>query len=347
MNNAKLDEYLIHFLMIFTSKTSSIFGLSLFVYLLAGCDTNVLNDQQNTPAEKSAIVSVACSDEIPEKDEKAMVTPHPYGGWYCPDNLKGFPPMDIQDLDKIEVIEGRLPTQEEAQSGRSLIYIDPEKHPNAKALDLALPKVATYYNEFTEKEELVIVIQAIVVEQDSIVGFRYANGGNGSARWNEIEFLDDLAVKSLGDRPFVSRNLEINATPEKVWRMLTSLEFERELMTSLGSDAFLPKAWQRHAKVAYPYTSDSKENVGEVTAAWEGVYAQMDYTIDGENYVQKFFIEENPDRKSSILHLVSGPYLEDFKEHDRNWANYHELLRTLSERRQKGDPSLLEEIIKN
>lgn len=47
-------------------------------------------------------------------------------------------------------------------------------------MDIVLPKLAQFYNEYSKKTEVVIVIQAIEIEGDSIVGFRYLNGGNGS-----------------------------------------------------------------------------------------------------------------------------------------------------------------------
>ena len=121
----------------------------------------------------------------------ADVEPHKYGGWYCPDNLNGFPAVDINNWEDVPVINGRMPTQDETQTEASLIFIDIEKYPNAKPLDLKMPQLARFYNNHSRKEEIVIVIQAINVSNDSVVGFRYLNGGNGSARFNEVNFVDD------------------------------------------------------------------------------------------------------------------------------------------------------------
>jgi hypothetical protein len=60
-----------------------------------------------------------------EDSESKVKDTHRYGGWYCPDNLNGFPAVDIQDWDAVPVINDRLPTREEAQNGTSLMYIDP------------------------------------------------------------------------------------------------------------------------------------------------------------------------------------------------------------------------------
>ena len=103
--------------------------------------------------------------------------PHRYGGWYCPDNLNGFPAVDIADWKSVPVVNDRLPTKEEAQSEASLIFVDREKYPDAKALDMTMPKLALFYNESAQREDLVIVIQAFNVQNDSIVWFSISQWG--------------------------------------------------------------------------------------------------------------------------------------------------------------------------
>lgn len=311
---------------------------------LISCQAEKTSSTENINPENTENIALACAEEVISQAPEKKKAQHPYGAWYCPDNLHGFPPMDIQDAKNLEVIEGRLPTQEEARSGQSLIFVDSEKHPTAKALDIPLPQVGKYYNEHSQKDELVIVIQAIVVDQDSVLGFRYANGGNGSARLSEVEFLQDLEVQSMGAQPFVSKMININAPREKVWKTLTGLEHEKTLMASLGSDAFLTRAWQPEAKVEYPHHALSDGNIGKMTIAWDGVYAQIDYKIEGENYVQKFFINENEEAGVTEVHIVAGPHKTNYEEHRDNWSNFLTKIQELSERYQKGDPSLMEEV---
>ena len=123
--------------------------------------------------------------------------PHRYGGWYCPDNF-GFVPVDIQKLDEVPAIMGRLPTEQELRDNKSLINVDTEKYPDARALEMELPRVARIYSGRKGMSELVIVIQAIVVSEDSIVGYRFPNGGNGSAWLSDVTFLSDEEVAGLG-----------------------------------------------------------------------------------------------------------------------------------------------------
>ena len=40
----------------------------------------------------------------PEKELVKQKEPHQYGGWYCPDNLYGFPAVDIQDWKEVPVV---------------------------------------------------------------------------------------------------------------------------------------------------------------------------------------------------------------------------------------------------
>ena len=80
--------------------------------------------------------------------KKINTEPHNYGGWYCPDNLRGFPPVDIANWNKVPVIHGRMPTKEEAQSEASLIFVDAEKYPESRKMATVdnLPTFATFKN---------------------------------------------------------------------------------------------------------------------------------------------------------------------------------------------------------
>ena len=96
---------------------------------------------------------------------------YPYGGWYCPDNLYGFPPVNAAELASVPAVNGRMPTKEETQNGISLMYFDPAEYPTAKPLDMNMPCLAHYYFNNTKQTELVIVILAISVDADTAVAF--------------------------------------------------------------------------------------------------------------------------------------------------------------------------------
>src|SRR2546427_3381127 len=89
-------------------------------------------------------------------------------GWFCPDNISMFPPVEIKSWNKVPVVNGRLPTFEETQNGTSLIYYDINKTPDAKAYDTTLPKLASFFCPATKKEETVIVIQIVQTKKDTV-----------------------------------------------------------------------------------------------------------------------------------------------------------------------------------
>ena len=148
----------------------------IFITVCTLCLITLMSCSQNNKTVKNDIAEKSLEKVSATKQEQ-----HRYGGYYCPDNLGGFPAVDINNWENVPVVNGRMATEEETQNGTSLIYVDLEKYPNAKPLDIKMPKLARYFNRNSGKEEIIIVIQALNVSNDSVVGFRYLNGGNGSA----------------------------------------------------------------------------------------------------------------------------------------------------------------------
>ena len=118
-------------------------------------------------------------------------------GWFCPDNISMFPPVEIKSWNKVPVVNGRLPTFEETQNGTSLIYYDINKTPDAKAYDTTLPKLASFFCPATKKEETVIVIQIVQTKKDTVVGYRFLTGGNGTHDFRDFHFLTDSEIKKV------------------------------------------------------------------------------------------------------------------------------------------------------
>ena len=117
--------------------------------------------------------------------------------WDCPDNRE-FPPIDLKDWEKVPVVNGRLPTFEEAQSGKALLHIDKEFNPDLKDVEpykMTLPSLAYFTNPRTKKKEVVIVIQLVQFKDYVWAGLRYVTGGNASAMMSELQFLTDEEVK--------------------------------------------------------------------------------------------------------------------------------------------------------
>ena len=263
-----------------------------------------------------------------QKNETIKTEPHRYGGWYCPDNLNGFPAVDITKWKNVPVVNGRMATKEETHNGSSLIFVDAEKYPNAKALDISMPKLASFYNHSSKKEDLIIVIQAINVANDSIVGFRYLNGGNGSARLNEVRFLSDNEIEMIPASRFVSHTIKIEATQDEIWKVLTKPEYTETLQPTFDKENKLKPDWKKTSNVNFYYP-----NKGMITSSYADIlygsfYIQNDYLL----YSEKFLLLENEQTKSTVLKIVCGPYDEDFETQKSIIANWAQLLKELSEK---------------
>lgn len=255
------------------------------------------------------------------KQTQIKSEPHRYGGWYCPDNLNGFPAVDINNWKNVPVVNGRMATKEETQNGTSLIFPDILKYPNAKPLDITMPKLAGFYNKYSKREDLIIVIQAINVNNDSIVGFRYLNGGNGSARLKEVRFLSDNEIEMIPKSRFVSHNIKIKANQDEVWAILTKPKNAAALQSIFDKDNTLKNDWRKTSNINYRYP-----NTGIITSSYANklfgnFYIQNDYDILQFN--EKFLLLENEQTKNTELKIVSGPYGDDFETQKsiiNNWA---------------------------
>lgn len=274
----------------------------------------------------------ACGQEetipkTPKQDEGKQVAqtryhePHPFGGWFCPDNLNGFPPVDIQDLDKIPVVEGRLPTKEETQSSASLMFIDPAEYPNARALDIDLPQLATIYSEHSDMEELIIVIQAVVIDEDTIVGYRFPNGGNGSAWFDQVTFLNPNSVSNFGSQPFVFETIEISATTAEIWRAFSTTEYARKLGKRFDQQEFFTTEWKHYSMARLQYELPGERAKGLISNVFGSLYLHIDYDLNGVHYTEKLLVLEDKANQKSKLLVVAGPFTKDFNGNQQAWKN--------------------------
>jgi hypothetical protein len=307
------------------SKTPLIVKIVLLLllshlFVLSSCS-------QEDPRNRVEVVE----GEAKKVEPKEARASHPYGGWYCPDNLFGFPAVDIDTFQQLQVITDRLPTREETRSGQSLIFVDVEKYPEARPIEANLPRLARYYNEHTEKDELIIVIQALEIGQDSVVGFRYVNGGNGSSWWDEVRFLEAKEIQAERATSFVSEQIDIEANRSNIWKVLTDSTFAKTLAADLGDGVYKDSDWVRDAKVYNKNLLGVTLSVGKLTAIWPEMYIQMDYKFNGQHFVEKVFLHQREQDGLTTMQFVAGPYGEDFENRKRYWKKYLTQLKVLSE----------------
>lgn len=290
--------------------------------LIVLCLTSLASCSQNEETIDKTDVEISNLNKEIIKTE-----PHRYGGWYCPDNLNGFPPIDISNWNNVPIINGRLATKEETQNGTSLIFVDSLKYPNAKALDITMPKLASFYNENSNREELIIVIQAINIDNDSIVGFRYLNGGNGSARLKEVRFLSDNEIEMIPASKFVSHNIKINASQDKIWEVLTKPENAETLQPIFNKNIKQKTDWRQTSNVNFHYPNSGILTSSYASKLFGNFYVQNDY----EEYTEKFLLLEN-DTNNTELKIVCGPYGHDFETQKSILINWAQKVKELSEK---------------
>lgn len=145
----------------------------------------------------TALTIISCGETPKETYSSPINYAINYLAWDCPDNL-AFPKIELKDWEKVPVVNGRMPTYEEANNGTSLLYIDKEMKPDLKYVepyDMKLPKLAYFTNPRTKQKEVVIVIQLVQFKDYVWAGLRYLTGGNASAMMSELQFLTDEEVK--------------------------------------------------------------------------------------------------------------------------------------------------------
>lgn len=288
------------------------------------------------------LIFISCSgqDQAKENSEKATEEagpaaskkdePHRYGGWCCPDNF-GFVPVDVQKLDEVPAIADRLPTEQELQDNKSLINVDTAKYPDAKALEMDLPRVASIYTEHKGMSELIIVIQAIVVQEDTVVGYRFANGGNGSAWLSDVNFLSEDEVADMGAQPFYYSKSVLKANTEDIWRALSNTDYFEELGDKFDQQKFFSSEWNAESEARLESDTDGEKAKGYVGMVFGNYYLQIDYDLDGIHYSEKMLIMEDQENNTTEFFFASGPYPKDFGTQKSNWDNWVKAVKKNSE----------------
>lgn len=293
------------------------FSSMLLIFVLNSCQNSAIA-QLETPVKNPGTITST-------KEE-----PHQYGGWYCPDNF-GFVPVDIQQLYKVPVVVDRFPTQQELQSNMSLIDVDTKKYPDARVLKMDLPRVARINNQRLGIAELVIVIQAIVVQKDTIVGYRFANGGNGSARIKKVTFLSKDELAAMGSQPFYYSKSILKASTKNIWKAICNTDYFKQLGKKFGKQEFFASEWNSKSEARL-----SRDTIGEKAAGYVGMvygnyYLQIDYNRNGFHYSEKMLMIENLKDNTTEFFFAGGPYPKDFEKRKLDLNNWVEAVKKASE----------------
>ena len=207
------------------------------------------------------------------------------------------------------------------------MYFDPAEHPDAKALEMTMPRLARFQSEVTGKNELVIIIQAIEENGDSVVGFRYLNGGNGTSWFDEVTFLSDTEIDELGSLDFVTIETDIKATKDEIWEVITDPQAGENLGKKHDEPALTTRNWTPSPLVTGTSQPDHLTARGELPDFWGNKYIQMDYNIDGHHYVEKILIMRNANEDHSHILVVAGPYRTKVDAQQLAWQQWLQRLK--------------------
>jgi hypothetical protein len=292
--------------------------VSMLLLFVSCSSQETVKEQTETPTE--AVESV----------DSKKTEPHRYGGWYCPDNF-GFVPVDIQELDAVPAIANRLPTEEELQNNMSLIKVDTALYPDARALEMDLPRVAKVYSAGKGMNELIIVIQAIVVQEDTVVGYRFANGGNGSAWLSDVTFLSDDEVAAMGAQPFFYSKSVLKAKTADIWNAMGKTDYFKELGEKFDRKKFFSSKYNAEDQAHLNLDTDGEKAKGYAGMVFGNYYLQIDYDRGGSHYSEKLLMIENQDDHTTELFFASGPYPEGFEKEKATWDSWIEEVTKASE----------------
>ncbi|HLM61203.1 MAG TPA: hypothetical protein VK308_10385 [Pyrinomonadaceae bacterium] len=99
--------------------------------------------------------------------------------------------VNMRDWRNTPCISGRIAVEEDVKAGRAVFYLQDAKEIGAKPLELELPSCAILFDEESNEELPIIVIQAEEAENSTYIGYRLINGGNGICTFAEVKLLSE------------------------------------------------------------------------------------------------------------------------------------------------------------
>ena len=175
-----------------------------------------------------------------------------------------------------------------------------------------LPRVARVNAELLGMHELVIVIQAIVVQKDTVVGYRFVNGGNGSSRIGEVTFLSNEEVSALGSQPFYYNKTVYKASVKDIWNTLRKTDFFKQLGKKFNKQDFFAKEWDAQSHTGLKLDNKDEKAEGSIGMVFGNYYMQINYNRNGFHYSEKLLMIENQDDKTTQVFFASGPFTKYF-----------------------------------
>ncbi len=127
----------------------------------------------------------------------------------------------------------------------------------------------------------------------------------------------------------VSIGVDINASPSKIWEVITSKDYAKELGREFDKNAFVESEWKLGSDVHFKYEPDRLVNTGTIGKLIQSELIQVDYDFSGFKYVEKYAIDQGS--STAKLSIYAGPYTADFEAQKVVWRNWLSKVKELSE----------------
>lgn len=187
---------------------------------------------------------------------------------------------------------------------------------------MELPRAAKVSSGPGGMEDLVIVIQAIVVQSDTVVGYRFANGGNGSARISEVTFLSEDEVAQFGSQPYFFGKTAIKAKEAASWKALVQSEYFKALGKKFDKQEFFSSSWSPYAEAHLRLDDKTEKAKGYVGNVFGNTYLQIDYDRQGFHYSEKLLLMQNEAGDTTEVFFAAGPFPEDYNVESSKWQKW-------------------------
>ncbi len=143
------------------------------------------------------------------------------------------------------------------------------------------------------------------------------------------EKMDNID-KNNQEANIVSTSIAIDATPSKVWDIITNKEYAKILGSEFDKNAFVESDWKLNSEVHFKYEPNKTISTGIITKLTEEKFIQISYNFSGFEYVEQYSIEEKG--LISELSIYAGPYGSDFEAQKVVWKNWLSKVKELSEK---------------
>jgi hypothetical protein len=133
--------------------------------------------------------------------------------------------------------------------------------------------------------------------------------------------------QKMKDNFVLRKQIEINATKDKVWDVLTNPKFSKILGNELDKNAFLKSEWKLGSEVYFMYEPDKIVATGKITEFILNTKVYTDYA--DINYFDSFSLSNSTG--NTILEIRSGPYPQDYDDQLIVWQKWLERVQKLCE----------------